>query len=147
MKKLLLGLVASLAIVAANAAELKWHTSLPDAMAKAKAEKKLVFLEFTGSDWCPPCKQLHKEVLASKAFASYAADKYVLVELDFPRKKEQSDELKKANRALAMEFKVEGYPTVVILDAAGKELYRKVGFRGGGTAEDYIADLDKGIGK
>jgi protein disulfide-isomerase len=143
MKTLLLGVVASLAILAANAAELKWHTSLPDATAKAKAENKLVFVEFTGSDWCPPCKKLHKDVLESEDFATYAAKNYVLVELDFPRRTEQSEELKKANKALAQEFKVKGYPTVLVLNADGKELYRSVGY-GGGTAKDYIAKLQEG---
>ena len=146
MKKLILGIIASLAIVAANAADLTWHTSLPDAKAKAKAENKLVFVEFTGSDWCPPCKKLHKEVLKSEDFAEYAAGKYVLVELDFPRRKEQSEELKQANKALAKEFNVQGYPTVVILDTDGKELYRSVGY-GGGTVADYIAKLKEGTGR
>ena len=146
MKKALLGMVLSLAVVAANAAELKWHTSLPDAKAKAKAEKKLVFVEFTGSDWCPPCKKLHSEVLASQEFADFAAKKFVLVELDFPRKKEQSADLKAANKALAKEFEIRGYPTVVVLDADGKELHRKVGY-GGDSAKEYIAKLQDDIGK
>lgn len=146
MKRLILGLVASLAIVTANAADLKWHTSLPDAQAKAKAENKLVFLEFTGSDWCPPCKKLHADVLESKEFADYAAEKFVLVELDFPRRKEQSADLKKANKALAKDFGIEGYPTVIILDGSGKELLRKVGY-GGGSAGDYIATLKEATAK
>jgi len=146
MKQLIMGVVASLAIVTANAAELKWHTDLPAAKAKAKADNKLVFLEFTGSDWCPPCKKLHADVLDSKEFADYAAKTFVLVELDFPRRKAQSEDLKKANKALAKEFGIEGYPTVIILDGDGKELLRKVGF-GGGSAGDYIAKLKEGTAK
>ena len=145
MKRLLLGIIVCLAVVTANAGGLKWHTSLPDAKAKAKAEGKLVFMEFTGSDWCPPCKALHKEVFSSSAFEEYAARKYVLVELDFPRKKELSKELKQANKALAEEFGIEGYPTVVILDGDGKELHRQVGY-GGDSPEDYIAKLEAATG-
>jgi len=146
MKKWLLVIGGSLAVAGLNAAELNWLTSLPDAKAKAKTENKLVFAEFTGSDWCPPCKKLHSEVLTSEAFAKYASDKFVLVELDFPRRKEQSEELKSANKALAKEFEIRGYPTVVVLDADGKELHRKVGY-GGQSADDYIANLEEGIGK
>jgi thioredoxin-related protein len=138
--------MVSLAVVAANAAELKWHTDLSEATAKAKAENKRVFVEFTGSDWCPPCKKLHKDVLESEEFAQHAAKNYVLVELDFPRRKEQSEELKSANKALAKQFKVSGYPTVVILDGEGNELHRKVGY-GGDSAKDYIAALESGTAK
>ncbi len=141
MNKLLCVALVTLATVAAQAAELKWHTSLPDAKAVAKAESKQIFLEFTGSDWCPPCKKLHSQVLESDAFADFAKN-YVLVELDFPRNKEQSDELKAANKALAKEFKITGYPTVVILDADGKEVTRKVGY-GGQSPQEYLAELKK----
>jgi protein disulfide-isomerase len=141
MNKLLCAALLSLAVVAAQAAELKWHTSLPKAKALAKSESKPIFVEFTGSDWCPPCKKLHSEVLESNAFAEFAKG-YVLVELDFPRKKEQSDDLKAANKALAKEFKITGYPTVVILDADGKEVSRKVGY-GGQSPQEYLADLKK----
>ena len=146
MKKLILTVAACLAIASASAAELNWLTSLPDAQAKAKADKKLVFVEFTGSDWCPPCKALHKEVLDSEEFAKEAESKYVLVELDYPRKKQQSAELIKANQELSEKYKIEGFPTVLILDANGKELYRQVGY-GGDSAKAYLAKLDKAVGK
>jgi thioredoxin-related protein len=143
MKNILTSMAASLALMAAlttQASEAKWLTSLPDAKAQAKAESKLVFVEFTGSDWCPPCKRLKANVLDSKAFAEYAARNFVLVELDFPSRKEQSAELKAANKALASQFKVESYPTVVILDADGKELHRKRGY-GGQSPEEYLAEF------
>lgn len=146
MKKLIASAVFCLAVLSVNASDLKWLTSLPDAKAQAKAENKLILMEFTGSDWCPPCKKLHSLVIESEAFAEFAKDKYVLVELDFPRRKEQSAELKAANKALSEEFKVEGFPTVIILDAGGKELHRKVGY-GGTPAADYLAELGKGNAK
>jgi thiol:disulfide interchange protein len=31
---------------------LNWGTDLPKALAQAKADKKMVLLDFTGSDWC-----------------------------------------------------------------------------------------------
>ncbi len=141
MKKLILTIAASCVAFAAQASELKWHTSLPEAKTLAKADSKLIFVEFTGSDWCPPCKKLHADVLESDEFAKFS-EGYVLVELDFPRRKEQSAELKAANKELAQQFEITGYPTVVILDADGKELGRKVGF-GGQTAEEYLAALKK----
>ncbi|MBI2949625.1 MAG: hypothetical protein HYY23_18470 [Verrucomicrobia bacterium] len=51
MKKTLFGLVAGFVLLQAGAAEAQWLTDLSKAQAKAKAEKKMVLLDFTGSDW------------------------------------------------------------------------------------------------
>ena len=64
-----------------------WETDYEKALAKAKAENKHVFLDFTGSDWCGPCIELRKRVLSSKEFADYAAKNLVLVEIDYPQRK------------------------------------------------------------
>ncbi|MDB6063934.1 MAG: trxA [Pedosphaera sp.] len=140
MKKLMAVLLMAGLAVQVNAAE--WLTDLPKALEKAKTEKKLVMMEFTGSDWCPPCKALHKNVMTSPEFEAYASTNLVLVELDFPHKKEQSAELKKSNAALAEKYKIEGYPTVIVLDENGKELSKDVGY-GGEKPEQFIEKLKK----
>ncbi len=127
---------------AAVAAEFEWLTDLPAAKTKAKAENKLVLMDFTGSDWCPPCKKLKKDVFSSAEFAAFAQASLVLVELDFPQSKQQPEALKKANAALSERYKIEGYPTVIILDGDGKELKREVGYDGT-SAKGYVAKLKK----
>lgn len=119
----------------------EWLTDLPQAQAKAKAEKKLVLLDFTGSDYCPPCKELVKRVFSQSEFIAYAGTNLVLVEVDFPFNKPQPEELRKANQALEKEFKVEGYPTIIILDSDGKEVQRRERFSGE-TVKDFIAKLE-----
>jgi protein disulfide-isomerase len=142
MKKITLGLLACWMLMIANAAEGEWLTDLTAAQTKAKAENKLVLVDFTGSDWCPPCKALHKNVLSAPEFTSFAKTNLVLVEVDFPRSKEQSKELKEANKALAEKYNVTGYPTVIVLNGDGKVLKRETGY-GGDDAKDYIAKLAK----
>jgi protein disulfide-isomerase len=146
MKIMALGLLMGFMAVQALAADGTWLTDLPKALEKAKAEKKMVLADFTGSDWCPPCKALHKNVLSSPEFLSYAKDNLVLVEIDFPRTKPQSDTLKKANKELAKKHDIEGYPTVIVFDSNGKELLKDVGYDGKGKAADYVAKL-KGLKK
>ena len=141
VKKLSIVLLAICALQQVSAEELQWLTDLPKAQAQAKTEKKLVFIDFNGSDWCAPCKQL-RSVLSSKDFADYAKANLVLVDIDFPHQKEQSEELKKANTGLSEKYNVEAFPTTVILDADGKELKREVGF-GGQKAKELIAELEK----
>lgn len=139
-----LALLIALAFVSSPllASDDAWLTDLPKAQALAKTEKKMVLIDFTGSDWCPPCKSLHKNVLTSPEFSAFAKASLVLVELDFPKSKEQSAELKAANQALAKSYGIKGYPTVIVLDGEGKELFRKVGY-GGTPAKDYVAELEK----
>lgn len=100
-------------------------TDYPAALKKASKENKLVLLDFTGSDWCPWCMKLDQELFSKKAFKDYAETNLVLVLVDFPQGKkmlEQSDALKKQNQELQSKFKIEGYPTMVLLDANGKQL-------------------------
>src|SRR5687767_5988788 len=142
MKTIALGLLVGFLAAQAFAADGTWMTDLPKAQAKAKAEKKMVLVDFTGSDWCPPCKALHKNVLSSPEFLSYAKDNLVLVEIDFPRSKPQAAELKKANKELARKHGVDSYPTVVVLDSNGNELSKESGYRGENGAQ-YVAKLKK----
>ena len=132
MKKLLALLTVALLALPAMADDLKWTTDLPAAKTLAKKEGKLVLIDFTGSDWCGWCIKLDKEVFSTKLFAAYAAKNLVLVKLDFPRSLKQSDPLRKANAALKEQFAIEGFPTLIVINGDGKELWRQVGYMEGG---------------
>lgn len=131
---------------AAFADEPAWQTNYEAALAKAKASAKPVFVEFTGSDWCPPCQMLSREILEQKAFKEYAAKNLVLLELDYPMNKEQSEDLKKQNQELSEKYAIQGFPTVIFLDAEGKELGRHVGYLPGGPDAmiSWIEQVSKG---
>jgi uncharacterized protein YyaL (SSP411 family) len=128
------------------AADAQWLTSVPDATAQAKKEKKLILLDFTGSDWCGWCKKLVAETFSKPEFADYAKKNLVLVEVDFPAQKQQSDELKAANKALQKKYSVGGYPTLVVLKPDGTVVWTKVGYLAGGPAA-MIAKLDEAKNK
>ncbi len=133
--------------VAANSAPppmlvrgLDWSTDYKAALAKAKAENKKVFLFFTGSDWCSWCMRLQKEILMTSEFSQYAREKLVLVELDFPRNKPQSEAVKRQNRSLGQEMGIQGYPTVIVLDSTGRQV-GKLGYQQGGP-KPFIQQLN-----
>jgi protein disulfide-isomerase len=122
-----------------------WLTDFEAAKTKAAAENKAMLLDFTGSDWCGWCIKLDKEVFSKQAFQDYAASNLVLVELDFPRSKEQSAEVKAQNEALAKRYNIRGFPTILILSSDG-ELVEKTGYQRGGAAA-YVEHLKEIIEK
>jgi thiol-disulfide isomerase/thioredoxin len=138
--RLLLALPLSLLAAVLSSAEPVWLTDLDAARAQGVKENKPVLVDFTGSDWCPPCKALHKAVFESPEFAE-AAKGYVLVELDFPRSKPQAPELKAKNREWQQKYAVNSFPTVLLLDAKDGAVFGRVGGFGGQTAKEYLAKL------
>jgi protein disulfide-isomerase len=121
--------------------KLDWLTNYSAAQTRARAENKMLLMNFTGSDWCPPCIKLHREVFSQPQFADYAANYLVLLEVDFPRTKVQSAEQKLANEKLSNQYGVYWFPTVIILDPGGKKL-GELGYTPGGP-KAFIADLEK----
>jgi len=119
-----------------------WLTNLEKAKALAKKEKKMILVEFTGSDWCPPCKALKKNVFDKESFKKYAKDNLVLVEFDFPRNKSKITKEQIAyNNTQKKKFGIRGYPSVFLLDANGKQLLKKVGYGRSTTCASYIKAL------
>jgi protein disulfide-isomerase len=132
--------VLTLGVSAARAAE-GWGDNYEKAAAQAKAEKKLLVMDFTGSDWCPWCVKLNKEVFSQPEFKEYAAKNLVLLEVDFPNSKPQSPAVKAQNGKLQTKYKIEGYPTVVVLDPEGKKV-GVLGYQPGGP-KMFTAALDQ----
>lgn len=85
---------------------------------------------------------MDKEVYSSKEFLAYAKKNLVLVKVDFPKKKKQSEALQRANRALMEKFGIEGFPTMLVLDGDGNKLGIEVGYDGSGP-KSVIAKIDK----
>ena len=116
-----------------------WLTDFEAAKAQAKEENKPILVDFTGSDWCGWCIKLNKEVFSKSSFKDYAKENLVRLELDYPRKKELSKELKKQNAELRKKYEVRGYPTILLIDAKGKVL-AKTGYQKGGP-DAYVTHL------
>lgn len=109
------------------ASPIAWETSLAQAQAKAAAEGKLVMVDFY-TEWCRWCQKLDAETFANEKVTKAIAEGFVSVRLN--AEKEGADQ--------AQQLGVEGYPTVVFLNAEGKELGRIPGYLG---PEDFLAEL------
>lgn len=118
-----------------------WTTNFEAAKKQAKAEGKDILMDFTGSDWCGYCIELNRTVFSKDEFLKYAPKKFVLLELDFPKRHKLAPNLAKQNDALNAAFAVDGFPTIVLTDADGRP-YAATGFQEGGPAV-YIAHLEE----
>ncbi len=118
-----------------------WTHDWEAAKKQAAAEKKDLLVDFSGSDWCGWCITLDKEVFQQEGFKNAAKDKFILVDIDFPRDSSKlSKETQEQNKKLGERFAIEGYPTVLLCDSSGKP-YASAGYEEGGD-QKYIAMLD-----
>ncbi len=147
MKKIIITIVFVLGTISLQAQELYWENNVNKAIEVSKKTNKPMLLFFTGSDWCGWCIRLQKEVLRTPEFAAWAQKNVVLVELDYPRSKPQTNEIKQQNGQLQQIFGIQGYPTVhfaTVTESKGKINFQSLGntgyVAGGPTAWLAVAD-------
>ncbi len=112
-----------------------WKYDLEEALAIAKEKDQKIVLFFTGSDWCPPCIKLERNLLTTEKFADFTYEKYVWLRADFPRRKKNrlSPEQRSKNKELAKRYnKRKSFPAILILNKEGVVL----------GATGYRSDLD-----
>ncbi len=102
------------------------ETSWKEVLKKAKAEKKVIFLDAYAS-WCGPCKMLQKNVFTKKAVGDFYNSKFINVKMDME---------KGEGPALSQVYPLEAYPTLLFIDGNGKVLKKVLGYQ---SPEDLIA--------
>lgn len=118
-----------------------WLTSWDQAVVQSKKSGHPILMDFTGSDWCIWCQKLKKEVFSTPEFQAWAEKNVVLLELDYPHSVPQPEAVKKQNAQLAEKYNIEGYPTVLIVDATGKVKAQTGYVKGGPSA--WITKTDQ----
>ncbi len=93
-----------------------WLVDIDQAYALSQKTGKPIMANFTGSDWCGWCKRLTANVFSQPEFKKWADKNVILLELDFPRRKQIPNEIRQQNASLQQAFKVRGYPTVWVFN-------------------------------
>lgn len=113
--------VLSLASAVVCSASPVWETDWSKALEKAGKSGQPVLVDFTGSDWCPGCIYLRKNIFDTDAFAKYAEDNnFMLVELDFPRTEgKMPPEQLKFHEELMRRYGISVFPSVLLMEGNG----------------------------
>jgi len=119
-----------------------WSSDFEAAKKLAAESKKDLLLDFTGSDWCGWCIKLDKEVFSQDPFKEGVKDKFVLVEVDFPKDTSKlSEATQTQNKELGEKYAVQGYPSIILCDAEGRP-YAATGYKEGGPKK-YVEQLNE----
>jgi thioredoxin-related protein len=89
-----------------------------DLVAKAKKEKKLVFIDAYAS-WCGPCKMMEKNVFVKKSVGDFFNKNFVNARIDME---------KGEGREIAVKFGVRSYPTYLFLNGEGELISQNYGY-------------------
>ena len=120
----------------------KTITLLDAAKKQAIKDNKYILVEFSGSDWCSPCMRLNQDVFLQDEWKKWAQKNIITVIIDFPNdKSKQTLGMQKQNQEIATKYKIKGFPTILILNQSGEEIFR-TGYRRGGP-KDYILHLNE----
>lgn len=102
------------------------HT-FAEAMEKAKAENKLVFMDCY-TTWCGPCRMMAARVFTQQKVGDYFNEHFVSLKMDME---------KGEGITLGKKYGVTAYPTMLILDTQGNVMHTMVGSR---SAEELIKE-------
>ena len=141
--------IGALIALAMTAPALPEAPDMESALAQAAEQKKNVFVDFTGTDWCTACIHLRSKIIESATFEKAYGDDFILVSVDFPRSPELvaqiPDDEKRRRENLLTSYRIAGLPGVVLMDADGMPYEIINGTRR--TVEDYLPLMEAGLQK
>ncbi len=127
MRYLLSILLPILLSLSVNAQGIEFFEgSYQEALAKAQAEEKLIFVDAYAT-WCGPCKRMAKNVFSQQEVGDFYNQAFIALKLDMEKPK---------GREFGQEFPVRAYPTLFYINEKG-ELLKKV--VGGKSVEQFMA--------
>ncbi|UJF28842.1 thioredoxin family protein [Kaistella sp. 97-N-M2] len=96
------------------------NLSFKEILAKAKSEKKLVFID-AYAVWCGPCKMMEKNIFPLPAVKDYYNANFINARFDME---------KGEGRDLAVKYGIRSYPSFLFLNGDGEVVKKNLGYMG-----------------
>jgi len=118
--------------------QVNWLRSYSEAVALSQSTTKPIAILFTGTGWCPACMKLEREVVTRPEFAQAVGQRFVFLKAEFPDYSE-SAVMASPYKPLLDRYGVNQFPTIVVINANGQQLFT-VDYKPGG-AQAYAQEL------
>jgi len=99
-----------------HSTEIEWKRWTPSVFEEAKEKKRLVLVDFS-AEWCSFCKKMDKTTWRDPQVLAIIGENYIPVRVE--------DEI---DTELAEKYRDYGRPAIIVLDADGKEIFKKTGY-------------------
>ena len=120
--------VAMMSCTLAQASD-RWLTSYETAMETARETGRPVLTIFTGSDWCPHCRTLEDNVLATDTFLDWAEGRVVLLMIDLPQHG-ISQAVRSERSQVCIKYGVRTFPSALLIGPDGQKIALQSGYTG-----------------
>ncbi|HYL57894.1 MAG TPA: cytochrome c biogenesis protein CcdA [Candidatus Acidoferrales bacterium] len=108
---------------------LRFEPFRPELVASATEARKPVLIDFS-ADWCIPCREMEHSTFVDPSVVSEARR--------FVKLKANLTAQDKATEELTSKYEIQGVPTTMLIDSAGKVAKSKVGYVG---PQELLSDL------
>jgi thioredoxin-related protein len=138
-------LAALVSIQSALSCDISDDTNFARSAELAKSTNRPLLLAFIGTDWSISSLKLDREVFDQPEFADNSSYNFVLCKLHFYQTQERLPEIVRQNEELATKYKIQEFPTVVVLSPDGREIGR-FGYIPGGV-KDFATAVNEIVAK
>ncbi len=120
MKKIALNILFLFAAIGLQAQGIEfYHATWSEALAKAKKEEKLIFVD-AFAKWCGPCKRMAAETFTQQKAGDFFNKNFICMKMDMEEEE---------NMEFIEKFPVGSYPTLMFIDDKGKIVKKTVGYQ------------------
>ncbi|MBA3722396.1 MAG: thioredoxin family protein [Parachlamydiaceae bacterium] len=107
-----------------NASEtsVNWFDNYSNSIRQAQSTSKPLLILFTGSNWCPACMKLEREVLHKPEFAQAVSGNFILYKAEFADPSAEAM-MRSPDKELMDRYNVKVFPTMIAIDGNGKYLF------------------------
>jgi len=126
MRRLRFAMSVAISILLESAVQAgdAWYQEFEEGQIVARRQQKDLLVDFGGSDWCLPCRQLKERILSRPEFVRRATETFVLIDVDLPHRRSIDADRRERYQRLQERFKIKSFPSVILATDDGRPYAR-----------------------